>query len=78
MPNDYLTETSNYYSMSVDNNYNKELVGTRSPIETAKISYQPVTVTSSSSSSTPRTESTSALSTSAVITLVMTRSPIDI
>ena len=47
--------------MSLDNTED-ELVVTRAPIDTSKPSYKPATATLSSSISTPKTTSTSALS----------------
>ena len=58
--------------MSVDNIYDK-LVVTRAPIKTDKPSIQPVTDTVSSLISTPRTVSTSGLSSSGAVTVVVTR-----
>ena len=53
-----------------------ELFVTISPIDTDKPSIQPVTDTSSSSSSTPRTVSTSGLYPSSEAPVVVTRAPI--
>ena len=72
-----MTATSNSDQMSVDNTDN-EIIITISLIDTDKPSFQPVTDTLSSSSSTPRTASTYALSLSAVVPVVLTRAPIEI
>ena len=58
---------------SVDNNYG-ELVSTRELIDTDKPYNQPDTVNSSSLSYTPRTDSTSALSSSAALPADLTSS----
>ena len=69
----YLSLTSAYYPMSVDNT-DDELFSTREPIETTKPYSQTDAANSSSSSYTPRTSSTSTLYLSAALPSSLTPS----